>query len=260
MKPIFPIAFLLTGFFLTNNSLTSCSSSNSNAQDSTVQQQDSITNDVPFKNTFQVISNLPCKTIYVHPEKSGKALLVLWLHGGMRDQKLHNLREFNHLDCCAADDSIVQYLSNTDKKAVCLMPVCQMPDVNRPMAWSECAEEVIYLVNQYVKSGLVDKKRVYVTGSSDGGNATWIFSQKYSELFAAGLALSCETALDVNIPVFWHSTKAEGDCSELAKSLQQKGCPVEYSYLPEAKHGGDEIVCTKSFLDKFFSITKAAKK
>ena len=43
--------------------------------------------------------NLPCQIISIHPEKEGKALLFLWLHGGVHDQKIHSyFKHLNHWD------------------------------------------------------------------------------------------------------------------------------------------------------------------
>ena len=55
--------------------------------------------------------NLPCKVVYVNADKPGKAILWLWLHGGVHDRPKHDIFYHpNHFDCCDADEYILQYL------------------------------------------------------------------------------------------------------------------------------------------------------
>lgn len=200
--------------------------------------------------------NLPCKVAYIHPEKKGKAILVVWLHGGVHVQKLHDLRSKNHLDFCAADDSILHYLDKKGIKAVYLMPVCYKANLPKLLTWKDCADDIKCMIDAYVQQGIVDKKRIYLTGSSDGGTGTWDLAERFGNVFAAGLALSCDVAYKVSIPMFWHSTKDDGEYSQLAQELKAKGVRLEYQYHPNYEHGRDEQICTTAFLDKFFAITK----
>ena len=51
--------------------------------------------------------NLPCRVVNIHTDQPGRALMVVWLHGGVHDQAKHDYFVKNHLDMCAADDSIL---------------------------------------------------------------------------------------------------------------------------------------------------------
>ena len=115
--------------------------------------------------------NLPCQVVNIHPELSGKALLVLWLHGGVRDQKIHSYNTHrNHWDNCAADDSIIGYLRSHNLKAVALLPMCHKADLDHCIYWRDCYADVKQMIDQLVHRGLVDPWRIYVAGSSDGGD------------------------------------------------------------------------------------------
>lgn len=65
--------------------------------------------------------NIPCRVMNIHPELPGKAMLVIWLHGGVFDQKRHNFfANEHHMTWVKADDSIVEYLQQNTKKAIFL--------------------------------------------------------------------------------------------------------------------------------------------
>ena len=69
--------------------------------------------------------NVPCKVVYVNADKPGKAILWLWLHGGVHDRPKHDMFYHpNHFDCCDADEYILQYLKESGTKAIALFPVC----------------------------------------------------------------------------------------------------------------------------------------
>ena len=69
----------------------------------------------------EFVYNLPCKVVNIHQEQEGKSLLFVWLHGGVRDRQRHDLLDStpidcsSHLDCCAADDSVLNYQHSAAK-------------------------------------------------------------------------------------------------------------------------------------------------
>lgn len=202
--------------------------------------------------------NLPCQVKFINPEKPGKALLFLWLHGGVRDQKIHNFfKHPNHYDNCAADDSIVNYLEREGIKAVALLPMCHKADVKRCVTWDECYDDVSKMVNDFIVQGMVDGERVYLAGSSDGGRGVWDYASKHPDMFAAAISMSCSEPCEVSIPVYFYNTADETDCTDRVKQLKAQGATIiEYRYCPQYKHGGDAALCDKQLLDRFFGHVK----
>ena len=200
--------------------------------------------------------NLPCRVVHINADKPGKAIVWLWLHGGVRDYKKHDFFEFNHLYCCDADEIILKYLKDNGIKAIALFPVCHKANNPEPVTWIDCYDDVKHIINDYVNKGLVDTKRIYVTGSSDGGRGTWDYAEHHPEMFAAAIAMSCSEPRKVDIPIYFFGTIDETDRSEEIARLIEQGVNVKYKYCPEYKHGGDAAECTPELLQEFFSYTK----
>ena len=205
-------------------------------------------------------NNLPCRLISINPQKPGKALLFLWLHGGVHDRKSHDLfREANHLNYCAADDSIVNYLKRHGIKAVAMFPVCHRAVEPNCVDWLDCYDDIKHMIDDLVDKGIVDSDRIYLAGSSDGGAGTWDFASTHPEVFVAAISMSCSMPRQVAIPVFFFSTGHEGDCTERVEPLVRHGAPIQYKYCPQYKHGGDAAECTDALLTKFFGLKKTKK-
>lgn len=202
--------------------------------------------------------NLPCKVMNIHPEKDGKALLFLWLHGGVHDQKIHSFfKHPNHFDYSAADDSIIAYLKKHDMKSIVLMPICHKADVTGCVAWKDCYADVLQMIDDYVNKGLVDSSRIYIAGGSDGGRGTWDFVADHPERFAAAISLSCAEPRKSTVPVYFFNTGAEQDCqSEVDRIKSEGGKILIYKHCPELGHGKDEVKCTEKLLKEFFDHKK----
>ena len=200
--------------------------------------------------------NLPCRVVNINPEKSGKAIVLLWLHGGVHDYKLHDFFSFNHLDCCKADEMIVDYLKDNGIKAIALFPVCHKSNNPNAVAWKDCYDDIKHIIDDYANKGLIDTKRIYVTGSSDGGVGAWDFAEQHPEMFAAAISMSCSSPRKVDIPVYFFNTRSERDCTAKVEELVKQGVKVKYKYCPQYKHGGDAEECTPALLKEFFSHKK----
>lgn len=201
----------------------------------------------------EFVYNLPCKVVGINQDKEGKSILFLWLHGGVSDVSKHSLFEFNHLDCCAADDSVLNYLAKNGIKAVALFPVCHQASVEHAVCWNDCYEDVKRMMDAYIDKGLIDTDRIYLAGSSDGGTGTWDFVEFHPDYFAVAMAQSCGRPRKTSVPVYFFNTSSEHDCTEEVNALVEQGNPIYYKFCSEAKHGGDAAECTTEFLDKFFS-------
>lgn len=233
---------------------TVCISCVSTAQTADTDEQEQPATMMP---NGEFIYNLPCKVVNIHQELEGKSVLFLWLHGGVRDRKKHDLFGENHLDYCEADDMILRYLESHNIKAIALFPICHKAVNPECVAWKDCFAEVKHIIDDYVSKGLVDEKRIYLAGSSDGGTGTWDYAEMHPEVFASAIAMSCNNPRNVTIPIFFYNTRDEDDCSSQVAALQKKGSNIlEYKYCGDVPHGGDAAQCTDDVLDRFFGFTK----
>ena len=241
-----------------------CNGEGGNGAGSSVQ----VTDTVYFHDTImampegEFVYNLPCKVVNIHQEQEGKALLFIWLHGGVHDRQRHDLLDTNpldcpsHLDCCASDDSVLNYLMEKNMKAVALLPVCHKTEIPNCVSWRDCYGDVMRMIRDYVDKGIVDRKRIYLAGSSDGGVGTWDYLQMSEHVFAAAMPMSCGNPRKTTIPVYFFNTQAEPDCTQQVDMLNQQGSNIEYKHSPAKWHGRDDIEVTHEFLDKFFSNSK----
>ena len=257
----FVVATIWAGLFLGCNRIGGCGAvSNINANDTVYIHDTMVT--MP---EGEFVYNLPCKVINIHQEVEGKSLLFIWLHGGVHDRQRHDLLDDNpkdcpsHLDCCAADDSVVNYLKEKNIKAIALFPICHKVENTNCVTWKDCYGDVMRMIKDYVDNGIVDSRRIYLAGSSDGGAGTWDYLQKSEHVFAAAMPMSCGNPRKTTIPVYFFNTQAEPDCTSQVNMLNQQGSNIQYKHSPAKWHGRDDIEVTHAFLDKFFSNIKSDK-
>lgn len=234
--------------------LTACGNQSQTAVAAEVTEIQSAVVTLPGTFTF----NLPCQIKFIHPDKPGKAIMFVWLHGGVRDQKIHSFfKHPNHYDNCAADDSIINYLERKGIKAIALLPMCHKADLKHCVTWNECYEDVNQMIGDFIVQGLVDPSRIYLAGSSDGGRGVWDYAADHPDMFAAAISMSCSEPRVVSIPVYFFNTGDETDCTERVKELKTQGATLmEYRYCPNYDHGGDAALCDNDLLDRFFAHVK----
>ena len=196
---------------------------------------------------------IPCRVVNIHQEKEGKALLFIWLHGGVKDRSSHKL--FGHLSHACADDSVLRYLKEKGKKAIVLFPLCHKSEIVNCVTWKDCYYDVKHMINDYVNKGIADSSRIYLAGASDGGNGTWDYLEMDRNTFAAAMPMSCGNPRITSTPVYFFNTGSESDCTSQVDKLNTLGSNIIYKHCPH-KHGGDGAECTSDFLDKFFSNVK----
>lgn len=103
------------------------------------------------------------------------------------------------------------------------------------------------VIDQYLAMTEVDKSRIYVTGASMGGVATFDIVAHYPEIFAAAMPLCgaiapghLGKAKDVAFRIFHgdDDTSVPVECSRRAYlELSEAGAKVEYIEIPSGKHG-----------------------
>ena len=211
----------------------------------------------------EFIYNLPCKIDYINQDQPGKSILVFWLHGGVKDQGSHDLlSNYNHIDK-ARDlgyNGIRDYLRNSKTKAIYIAPICHKAVRKDCVRWIECDKEIKRIIDDYTTKGIIDDNRVYVLGASDGGVGTWDLIEKHPEWFAAAMPMSCSSPRKTSVPVYFHSTRAEGDAAAKVNSLNAQGCNIQYQYHGDVQHGGDQIACNEENLKKLFSHVRESER
>lgn len=107
-------------------------------------------------------------------------------------------------------------------------------------------QTLIELINFIEQNYRVDKNRIYLTGLSMGGHATWALSIQFPERFAAvapvcGRGYSQDAYVLKDLPVWiFHGEKDDiipvTDAYKIYKALQNVNAPVKLTIYPEAGH------------------------
>ncbi len=182
-----------------------------------------------------------------------KVPLVLFMHGaGERGDD-------NHAQLVHGVPALVTYLRTTNTPAIVIAPQCpaapgQWVEVNwgnpshtMPAEPSRPMKAVFELLDKEMASGKVDPDRVYVTGISMGGYATWDILQRRGADFAAAMPLcgGGDLALAprlVDIPL-WVFHGEKDDAVPVCRSRDMVaaikaagGTKVQYRETPGAGH------------------------
>ena len=118
------------------------------------------------------------------------------------------------------------------------------PQCARNVWWSTDALNA--LLNEVVNKYMVDNERIYVTGLSMGGFATWSLAMKYPHRFAA-IAPICGGGNPANVCAIKHlpvwtfhgardKTVPIGQTENLVEALKKCGGNVRFTIYPRAGH------------------------
>ena len=113
------------------------------------------------------------------------------------------------------------------------------------MHWLEEENEyrIIKLIRQILRFWPIDKKKVIVTGYSNGAIGAWQYSYKHSNLFAAALPIAgyYDKPIKTEVPIYaLHGGKDELFDSKIVedtwkKSINKKS-KITYKILPDYSH------------------------
>lgn len=117
----------------------------------------------------------------------------------------------------------------------------QCPDV----PWWE-VNDVKMLLDEIIETLPVDTSRIYITGLSMGGFATWDMLMKYPDVFAAAIPVCgggypFRAHLVDHVPI-WAFHGAQDDVvpveysSRMVKALKENGADVKFTVYPDANH------------------------
>jgi predicted peptidase len=124
---------------------------------------------------------------------------------------------------------------------------------------------IVALLGQLRREFPIDPKRVYVTGQSMGGYATWAMIARYPELFAAGIPVcgggdtaSAAKAKTVPVWAFHGSADSIVPATETRKMIdalrRAGGNPTYWEYLDDTHAGtAERAYCEPGLLDWLFA-------
>jgi len=132
--------------------------------------------------TEDILNGLKYHKISIHQEKDGPSALVLYLHGGC---SVHAgdpfVLEWGH-------KHIEHFMDTTGMKGIIIMPIYERATGQ----WANIEKDLKALID--AQEG-VDAGRIYVTGTSDGGEGTYAMMAIYPNLFAAAMPVAAGTKM-----------------------------------------------------------------
>jgi predicted peptidase len=214
----------------------------------TVHAQKKKPQDLPFqKFTYKTKSDTLPYALLAPVDKTQKYPLVIFLHGKAERGK-DNVQQLSHVQ--------ILFNANTYAKYPCIVLAPQCPE---RYYWSDLVSNkkltrspgpplqmVIDVMEKIIKEYPVDTSRIYVTGVSMGGFATWELISRFPERFAAAVPVcggGDETVAVKfkNLPI-WAFHGAEDAVVPPARSramvdaLQAAGALPGYTEYPGVKH------------------------
>ena len=195
--------------------------------------------------------SLPYRTAETCAQKSGAAALVIYLHGGSAKGSDNEAQMQEPVGKILFD-----YLESRGIKAKIVLPQCPIKN-----DWSndgdEAALSIKSLADSLVKSGAVDKNRIYLFGGSFGSGGVWKFLDTYPNFFAcamtcAGRPRNIQPKNVAKTPVFCvtggKDTLADAELVESTISeLKSLGADIRFETEPEFDHAR---VCRESYTNE----------
>lgn len=139
---------------------------------------------------------------------------------------------------------------------------------NSPVQPTREIEAVKELVDQFIASGDVNVKRIYVTGLSMGGFGTFGIVSIYPDLFAAAAPI-CGGGIAANVPKyagklpFWVFHGADDSVvlpsfsRQMVEALEANGAKVKYTEYPGVNHNSwDSVFADPNYLKWMFKQKK----
>lgn len=123
---------------------------------------------------------MPYRYATFNESDSSKPALVIYLHGGS-SKGVDNVTQMLE----AGIDSIANYLTEQDGKAIFQVPQCPADKF-----WGGPMLGVLKALIDEFKEGKVNDGRIYILGGSMGGTGTWSMVSAYPDLFAAAMPVA----------------------------------------------------------------------
>ena len=174
----------------------------------------------------------PLPYLLYTPDTTTDVPVVLFLHGsGERGSDLIHV----------GDEGLPEILANLPEAAIVIAPQC--PENSR---WTECLEALETVLDEVTARYTADRKRVYLTGLSLGGQGAWYLAVRHPERFAAlvpvcGRSNPAEAQQLVNLPTWvFHGADDEvvppGESKKMMRALQEAGSKAKLTVYPNVGH------------------------
>ena len=204
------------------------------------------------------------------PEQDGESALIMFMHGA-GERGNDNWQSLRH-----AAAEITDYLQCHKIKAVLLIPQCPATDKWVDTPWDAPAHQMngeptvsmqlaMELLDSKIIEKQVDKQKIYITGLSMGGFATWELLQRRPGFFAASMPVcgGADTGFSAQLKdekiMVYHGAQdtvvLPSRSRDMVQALQEAGNQnVRYTELPGVGHNAwDYAYCDEAF-DWMFSM------
>ena len=193
--------------------------------------------------------------------ENGKCPLVILLHGyGERGP-----RDGSEIDRVVVH-GYLKYVINDKKEYPFMIVAPQCPNDN---FWGSYMESLNRFLDHLIDNNDIDIDRIYLTGLSMGGTATWLWSQGAADRFAAiapvcGEGITWYASRLANLPIWTF----HGDCDEtvnphetleMTGRINKNGGNAKFTILPGVKHNAWDYVYSNDELADWFLSHKRTK-
>lgn len=153
-----------------------------------------------YTSTVSSYKELPLKYSYYDPKMESDRPVIIWLHGAGEGGEDPRVSYLGNNVVALSSDPIQGFMGG----AWVLVPTCPtmwMDDGSHEYGFtgkSMYAEALFALIDEFVNTHAVDKKRIYIGGCSNGGFMTMRQIVDHPDYFAAGYPM-CEALYDDTI-------------------------------------------------------------
>jgi predicted peptidase len=166
--------------------------------------------------------------------------LLLFLHGGGERGSDLQMLKANGIPRLIAEGQHFPF--------VIAAPQCPLP-----YRWPDQIESLAALVEELASTYRIDRRRIYLTGLSQGGCGTWHLGMRYAHLFAALLPVCGyrpytygykEKSLPLRDMPIWtfHGVSDEivdvSETDKLVEGLREHGSAIRYTRMEGVNHSG----------------------
>lgn len=190
------------------------------------------------KNTF-TYNNKTIQYLLIFPaeytETTNQWPLIFFLHGrAERGQELNLVKSYGP-----------PWFAEKQPKFPFVVLAPQCPEGEE---WTNSPDALFALLDDILKKYRIDQKRVYLTGTSMGGNGTWYLASKQPKYFAAIAPLAAKPTIPtvweesfISMPIWAFHGQNDPICplkddQEMINALRMQGGTPRFTIIPNEDH------------------------